>query len=280
MPATALAFMFAARLLASTASTDTPPIDYSAAYGECTNAMHASVAEALAKCEQPALAGVPGAQYAMGALLTNRNSGEDMTRGIEWLEKAVAAGSPPAAYHLATLLAESKDEASISRGRELFKIAVCAGYPAALSALAKAGGSTDTMSCASSPEIDFSGDWSISLKWDKAAPAGATTESYRVSINAGRVSVYIQVNGKWVEVKPGRFTFAQQDQTVTVAATDTGWDFDGKWIESWTIQLMRTGTDQASVAYLRTVNNPFLPARFKWRTFATFAEGSARRIKQ
>ena len=40
---------------------------------------------------------------------------------------------------------------------------------------------------------------------------------------------------------------------------------------------MRIGADQASVAYLRTVNNPNLPSRLSWRTFSTFAECTAAR---
>jgi hypothetical protein len=240
--------------------------------------MQAGVEEVLAKCEQPAQAGIPGAQFAMGVSLTGRRSGDDMTRGIEWLEKAVAAGSPPAAFHLATILLRRKDEPSISRGRELFKVALCAGYPDAVRAITKAGGSKDAVACAPSPETDFSGEWSISLKWDQA-PGGASMESYRVSIHEGRANVSMKIDGRWTEIKAGKFTLTQQDQSLTIAATDSGWDFDGKWIESWTIQLMRTGADEASVAYLRTVNNPYLPSRFLWRTFATFAEGTARRNK-
>jgi hypothetical protein len=139
------------------------------------------------------------------------------------------------------------------------------------------------MACVVRPETDFSGDWIISLKWAKDAPAGAAPhamENYRISIKWLRASVSINVDGKWTEVKPGRFTVAQHDESITIAATDIGWDFDGKWIESWTFQMMRTAPDQASVAYLRNVNNPHVPPRFSWRTFATFAEGTARRIKQ
>src|SRR5437588_1645783 len=174
--------LLAASLLSFAPSKNAPPIDYSVAYAECTKAIHIGVEQALAKCEQPALAGVPGAQYAMGALLTNRNSGNDMTIGIGWLEKAISAGSPAAAYHLSTVLLQRKDEASISRGRELFRVAVCAGYPAAVDALTETGGSTKVMPCPPSHDTDFSGEWSVSLKWDKAAPAGVTSESYRIAI--------------------------------------------------------------------------------------------------
>jgi hypothetical protein len=131
------------------------------------------------------------------------------------------------------------------------------------------------------PEADFSGEWSLRLKWSKSVPAEAAVESYRLVIREGTPRVYYKKDkGDWVEVKAGKFTFTQQDRSATVAVTDSGWDLDGKWIESWTIQLMRTSTDEATVAYLRTVNNAHLLAHLTWRTFATFAEGTASRVKR
>jgi len=274
-----LTFLFFGTRALAAASVEPPRIDYAEAYGECTKAMHVGAEQALAKCEAPARAGITGAQYVMGALLTNRNSADDMTRGVEWLEKAVAGGSPAAAHHLASILMQRSDDASVSRGRSLFKSAACAGYPPALEELNAAGAAQQSLSCASSPDTDFAGDWSLAMKWDKTAPA-KTVESYRVSIAGGTARVYAQSDGKWIEVKPGKFTMSQQDQSLTISVTDTGWDFDGKWIESWTIQLMRVSADEAAVAYLRTVNNPFLTSKFSWKTFATFAEGTATRIKR
>jgi hypothetical protein len=213
----------------------------------------------------------------MGVLLTNRNGKGDEAKGIEWLEKAVSAGHPAAAHDLALVLLGREDEASATRGKKLLALAVCAGYPEAVQAWEAAGGSKESLSCAPTPETDFSGEWSVSLKWDKAA---APMESYRISIKAGVARVSMQIGDQWEEVKPGKFAVAQIDQSLTVSMSDSGWDYDGKWIESWTIQLMRTGPDEASVAYLRTVNNPYLPARFAWRTFSNFAAGTALRTSQ
>jgi TPR repeat protein len=262
------------------AAVDTPPIDYSAAYGECTAAVQKSPEEALTKCEAPARAGVVGAQYILGALLVNRGAPDDLAKGREWLEKAVAAGSPAAAFHLASLLVQDKNDSAVQRARQLFKTSACAGYPEAVDAVRAAGSSIEQLACTPAADADFSGDWSVSLKWDKTGPAGAGTESYRIAIARNEAHVSMLIDGKWQEVKAGKFTVSQHDRTLTVAVMDSGWDFDGKWIESWTIQLMRTGNDDAAVAYLRTVNNPYLPARLKWRTFSTFAEGAAHRIKR
>lgn len=255
-------------------------IDYSAAYTECTAAVHKSPDEALRKCEAPARAGIVGAQYIMGALLVNRGTPADVATGTEWLEKAVAGGNPPAMFHLASLLLQQKDESAVSRGRELFKSAACAGYPEALDAVRNAGATVGQLSCPPAPERDFSGEWSVALQWNKTGPAkpATATPDYRIAIAGQYVHVSMLLDGKWQEVKPGKFTLSQNDQTLTVAVSDSGWDFDGKWIESWTIQLMRTGDDEAAVAYLRTVNNPYLPPQLNWKTFSTFAQGTAKRI--
>jgi hypothetical protein len=276
MPYMLLSLSLAAHLFAA----DTPPIDYAASYDECTKATHASVDEALKKCEEPARGGVPGAQYVMGALLTNRAKGDDSARGIEWLDKAVEGGSPAATYFLAVVLSHEKDDASIARSRDLFKRAICAGYPEAKKVFDEEGGKLEALGCPNSSESDFTGEWRLSLKWEKSGPAGTSQASYKVSIGGGTAHVSMEIGGKWTEVKPGQFTVTQKDQTIIVSATDVGWDYDGKWIESWTLQLMRTGDDTASVAYLRTVNNPNVPSRFKWRTFSSYAEGTAKREKE
>ena len=262
------------------ADAQVPLIDLANAYSECTAAVRVSVDEALTKCDAPARGGVTGAQYIMGALLTNRGAGDDMVRGVEWLEKAVAAGSLPAAHQLAIILLQSRDGDSAARAGQLLRSAVCAGYPQAIETLRKAGVNRDSLLCPPAADTDFAGDWTLNLKWDKAGPTGPSTAAYRVTINGPDAHVYIQGEGKWVEVKPGKFTVADHDQSLTIAATDTGWDYDGKWIETWTFQLMRTAPDEAAVAYMRTVNNPYLPSRLSWKTFSTFAEGTATRKAQ
>jgi TPR repeat protein len=175
-----IALLFVAYVLPSTADT-IPAVDYAVAYQACTEeaSKHsADITEALKKCEEPALQGVPGAQYVMGALLTNRNAGTDRAAGVEWLEKAIVAGSPAAAFHLGSILASSKDEKSIDRGRELFKAALCAGYPLAVRIFEKESVSKTSVPCPSTADTDFSGDWILSMKWDKKAPTGAGAEDY------------------------------------------------------------------------------------------------------
>lgn len=252
--------------------------DLSALYHQCTQAyvkVPQSVTEVLSKCEQAASAGVPAAQYVLGALLVNRGTPAEVARGAEWLEKAVASGSIPAAYHLAPVLVQKSDETSQSRGRDLFKRAVCLGYPPALEALAEHGGS-EAMQCTPPPNTDFGGEWVVAVKWDKASNT-APEDSYKLSVDRTHARVFVRSGKDWVEVKRGKFAVQQHEQSLRVSATDEGWDFDGKWIETWTFDLLRTGPNESFVTYLRTVNNPYMPAHLSWQTFSDFAEGTARR---
>ena len=266
-----LSLSLAAHLFAA----EEPPIDYSDAYRACTKAVPEDV---LTKCEEPARAGIPGAQYVLGVAMINRGKGDDVAHGVEWLEKAVAAGSPNAAYHLATVLLEKNDEASAKRASELLRTSICAGYPQAIAAMNDAGVKREEITCPAASETDFTGDWMLHMKWDKPVPATPDT-TYKLSIAKGAVQVSMEIGGTWTEIKKGEFAAAQTDESMTVAETDTGWDHDGKWIESWTFQLMRTGPDTASVAFMHTVNNPHLPARFRWKTASFFAQGTAERLK-
>ena len=277
-----LASFFLLTAIAIPAISSDSKVDFSTAYHECNTAFQqtpADVAAVLAKCEEPANHGVPGAQYAMGALLLNRGADGDVAKGIGWLEKAVASGNPLAAFHLANFLMAQPSEPSKARGRELFKQAICAGYPPALQVLDGAGIKKDAVACSPPRDSDFEGDWIVSLKWDRKSESAELMESYKVTVQDKAVRVFIKSGTEWIEAKAGKFTLTQVDQSATVAVTDSGWDFDGKWVESWTLQFMRLGPDDAAVAYLRTVNNPYLPAEFSWRTFATFAEGKARRTR-
>lgn len=169
-------------------------------------------------------AGIVGAQYIMGALLVNRGAPADVAAGTEWLEKAVAGGSPPAMFHLASLLLQQKDESALARGRELFRSSACAGYPEAVGAVRNAGASVDQLSCPPAPERDFSCEWSVTLRWDKTGPAkpATATASYRIVIGGHDVHVSTLIDGKWQEVKPGKLTLSQNDQTLTVAVRTAG----------------------------------------------------------
>jgi hypothetical protein len=276
-----LAIAVMTSVLAASSAPATAKVEFSAAYQVCTESLFKqppNVDEALAKCQGPAAAGIPGAEYAMGELLMNRNKADDMEAGIQWLEKAVSSGSPQATYRLALILLGRPDAASVSRGRTLFLSAVCVGYPEALDAVKEQGLLLNSVSCEPAVETDFTGEWVLNMRWDKKSEAAPLVESYRITLTGNTPHVFIKSGTEWSEAKPGKFTVKQEGQSLNVSAMDSGWDFDGKWIESWTFQLLRTGVDESSVWYLRTVNNPYLPSRFAWKTFGGYAEGIAHRI--
>jgi hypothetical protein len=247
------------------------------AYSKCVEAASGRDASAdmIAVCEAPAKAGIPGAQYALGAALFARNQGGDRTAGVEWLEKSAASGSPAAQLVLAGILVQEDAPASKERGRELSKAAICAGYPPALDIAKQYGVSREKLGCAASPNTNFDGDWIADLKYTSAPMATTTQFSLKVTIAGGNARVFMKPGSDWSEVKPGSFKVRQLDETITVSVLESGWDFDGKWIETWTIHLQRLDASTAAMTYLRTVNNPHIPPALGWRTFTTFAEGTA-----
>jgi hypothetical protein len=263
-------------LIALTASVTADTIDPTA-YQRCQDAASTAkgdVREAIAACAAPAAQGVPGAQYALGALLLNAG-GDTRAEGMAWLEKAVASGHTGAAYLLARVV--GVEPAQRERAKQLMTTAACGDYPVALDELKRAGMTKEQLHCPARADADFTGEWSGPLQWVKISPAAAAGPQLKVVISEGKPSVFFKRGDAWMEVKPGKFTLRQVEQTAVISVIESGSDFDGVWIEAWDIHLLRLNADEAMLSYMRTVNNRDLPASIGWRTFSTVAEGRVRR---
>jgi hypothetical protein len=246
------------------------------AYSLCTEAAMKPDAESagIAACKEPAEAGVPGAQYAMGALLLNRAKGAVPPEAVQWLERAVAAGHPGAAYFLASVLGSTNP----ARAAELLRTAACGEYKPALDEFQKSDLAFDRTTCPPRRHTDFTGEWSGKLAWVKIPPGASDAGSeLKIAFSGNEVHVFMRHDDAWIEVKPGLFKVAQIDETAVVSVLDSGSDFDGKWIESWSLTLLRISDDEAVVTFSRTVNNRDMPANLSWRTFTTVEEGRMKR---
>lgn len=236
------------------------------------------VASARAVCTPLADLGLPAAQFALGAVLVN-SEGLESKDGVQWLEKAAATGHPPSHFFLTTVYASSQDEEKRGRAREYMRSAVCSGYPAALRVLEKENVQKTALNC--EPEQPgFDGVWTLKLQSAKPSPVGTTDFDYRVEVTGATAKAFLLKDGKWTEFKPGSFKTQQLDDTLVVTSLTSGWDLDGKWIESWVFQILRLSADTAAVTFTRTVNNPHLPSQFDYRTFTIEAEGNATRSKE
>jgi hypothetical protein len=60
-----------------------------------------------------------------------------------------------------------------------------------------------------------------------------------------------------------------------ISTLDSGWDLDGKWVETWTIQLLRLSDQEAVINFVRTVNNLHIPAASTLKVMTSMAEGKA-----
>ena len=277
MPTRPLSFLLSTFLTFSAFGADPVSVE---TYGRCTTAVMAAKGDfdaALAACREPAEKGIPGAQYAMGAVLVNAAGGAASAEAVQWLEKAVAQGHPGAAYVLAGVLATKDAAANRERVSQLFQVAVCGDYPPALQEMTSVGLTKEKMQCPARTDVDFTGEWGGTLQWTKASPGAASGPELKVTIAEGKASVFMKHEGEWIEVKPGKFRVTQVQQTLVLSAMDSDSDFDGVWIEAWDIHLLRLNADEAQLSYLRTVNNRDMPASLTWRTFTTVAEGRVRR---
>jgi hypothetical protein len=251
------------------------------AYSRCTEAARNPKTEpkqALAACAGPAAQGVPGAQYAMGAILLNSANGEVSPDASMWLEKAVASGHAGAAYVLAQLLASKGQTADRARVSDLMILSACGGYKPALADFEKVNKTEEQLPCSPRADTDFSGEWIGAVKWSKSGPVSAADAStdVRIVIRQGQPHVFMKYRD-WMEVKPGKWRLSQLDETMILSSLDSGSDFDGIWIEAWDFHLLRLNADEAAVSYMRTVNNRDMPASLSWRTFTTTAQGHIRR---
>jgi hypothetical protein len=249
-----------------------------AAYGKCTEAGRApkaAPAAVLAACKGIADQGVPAAQYLIGMSFLNTD-GFSSPEAAVWLQRAATLGNPPAQTALAIVKLNQKNEKAIEEGRDLLRRAACNGTRQALDLIAQAKVKREQLGCDDSL-LDFNGTWQADLTFLKTPPSGPSQFSYRVVVEGTSVRVLRESGGEWSEVKPGKFTLRREGQTAIVTAIDSGWDFDGQWIETWTFHLLRTGEKTAFTNFVRTVNNPHLPVSLSWRAFAGVAEGVATR---
>ena len=242
------------------------------AFNKCQEAVRRNdVDQAVRTCTEPANQGIPGAQYGLGVLLVNQRDAGQFQVGLRWLEKAHTAGNPAAAFALYTIYSQRHTDEAGRRAHDLFQEAACAGYPAAVSALMR---QSSEVQCP--PKTDFTGEWLAEMKWVKTDVPTQGTITLKIAVASDNTArVFTKTSSGWTEVKPGRFKLSVLDQTAVVSALDSGWDFEGKWIESWSLQLLRSGSDSATASFFRTVNNVHIPSPVPWRTFSVLAEGSA-----
>jgi hypothetical protein len=257
------------------------------AYSRCTGyalSKEPPPPEAVETCRGLAQQGLPGAQYALASILLAQSTSGPPPETIEWLEKAVAAGHPPAAHLLATLylrLYLRSDRQDLqARGTELLRSAVCSGYPPAQEMRSLITPNNARLDCSGFAPFSFDGRWSATLKWVQEPPASGPAPVLGLTLSRGKATIYMYSGQEWVEVKPGKFEVRQADDSVVISTLDSGWDLDGKWVESWTLHLLRLSDQEALVHFIRTVNNLHVPPSSNLKVLTSVAEGKATRSNQ
>ena len=262
-------------LAAANVVAPAPLIHRTKAYAKCTKARRvkgATPASVLAVCEHPRPWESQPRSTSSGDVL-ERLDGLGSPQD-EWLTRA----DPPLlirqhSTRAGAIRLRSDKPADQEEGAKLLRKAACSGF--------------------SSRSVDGEGGGharAAPMRWvshelqrymaarahaNQTAPAGAPPLDYRVTIENDTAKVFYELDGKSIEAKPGKFRIVRQGQTTVISSFDSGWDFEGQWIETWTFHLLRTSEKSAFVNFVRTVNNPYLPVTFNWKTFSVVAEGTS-----
>src|SRR5258707_355497 len=164
------------------------------AYSKCTGfatGAQPPPPEAVQSCLVPASQGVPGAQYALAAILLAQSKGAPAPDAIAWLEKAVKTGHPPAAHLLGAIYLRSANQELQARGRELLRFAICSGFPTAQQMRSVIAPDNAQLDCAGFGTFNFDGTWSSSLKWVQQSTASGAAPELRLTISQKEAKVYI-----------------------------------------------------------------------------------------
>jgi hypothetical protein len=278
--AAAAGLLAAAATLAGPARAQSP--DLLAAYETCIEGMVAAggaAADAIRACQGPAEAGITGAQFALGELLLREGPTRNPVAAFRWYRLAAERGNPAAQFALALMLgngigaAADRDAALGYLGK-----AYCAGYPLALTTIVEQEIDPNPFGCEARQPPPLDGTWSGELAWVHASsPAGrwkTDSLSFRLTIAGDAVTVEALQDGEWGEVKPGKFRLTRLKGNAVVFSLDDGWDFDGNWVEGWTINLAPVDEGTLAATWTRSVANLQTPESFDSRTFTAVAAGT------
>ena len=100
----------------------------------------------------------------------------------------------------------------------------------------------------------------------------------RLLVDQEAARVWLELDGAWVEAKPGAFRMEQSMGNAVIQATDSGVDADGKWVETWAIVATLRSPDSMLMAWSRVVNNLDLPPEHESGSYAEQGSGVLHRV--
>ena len=257
-------------------------------YERCTEAMVADPVDspaAIRACQQPAEAGITGAQYALGELLAAEGPTRNLKAAVRWYRLAAEGGNPAAQYALALILANGLGvDVDHAAALHYLGMSYCAGFPVAVETVETQETDPTQFGCAAVAPPALDGVWSGELTRVDASPGagGAKGEPVALRLTIGgiggiggdeAVTVEIRDGAAWTEVKPGRFHLERRQGSAVAYSLDDGWDFDGNWVEAWTFSLVHVDGATLAATWSRTVENLQVPAASGRRTITEVATG-------
>ena len=98
----------------------------------------------------------------------------------------------------------------------------------------------------------------------------------KIVVNGEESAVFVKENGKWDEVKPGKFTVTRHKTNAVILAIDSG---DNKhWVETWNISVTSKEPNVLLIYLVRVVNNYILYSGEETDRFTFIYSGTLKRV--
>ncbi len=247
-------------------------------YRQCIETVHQAeeFTKVPAECLQAGKAGVPGAQYLVGDILLSLDAEKNAEQAAEWFSKAAATGHPPAMFNLSLMHFHGvgvKQDQGLAWSN--LRAAVCSGLP---SAVRFAADSKPDIQCPQDGKVNaLDGVWEghVSIISSPDSEDLPSLEfGCRLSFDGDEVRVYMRsAQDLWQKVKPGTFSVAGIGPNAVLHSVSDGWDYDGRWIETWAFSLTKKSQKEMAVVWVRQVNNLHLPPSDIAAVFTAVGEG-------
>jgi hypothetical protein len=100
----------------------------------------------------------------------------------------------------------------------------------------------------------------------------------KISVSKQTVQVHVLVDGRWREIKPGRFGITWLDTNAIISSISTGTMGDSVWVETWSFVATRLDGRRLEVSFHQQVNNKDVLRSHPSAAWGRIAFGTLERI--
>ena len=87
-------------------------------------------------------------------------------------------------------------------------------------------------------------------------PKDYPEQTWRIAVQGETVRMFIQRDGKFLEIKPGKFRMIRDLNNTLIYSLDSGSDSDGPWIETEVWSILKKSPTTLGITFAGAINNP------------------------